>query len=387
MTLSFLGFNVNIVVLFSLIFSIGMLVDGAIIVAEYAERLVNYENVSFGQSYKEAAKRMAWPVITSIVTILVVFLPLLFWPGFVGQFMKYMPITLIAVLSGSILMALIFIPAITLLFKNVKKAPHYEQPLGEDTPIAIGYKNLIEKALAQPKTILWGTLAVLIGTQFIYTKFGRGVEFFPNVEPDNAVIYIHARGNLSIEEKTRLVKAVEKKVLPFKELKSVYTKVGNISKDDHEATADTIGVITFEFVHWEDRRSAFTLLDIIEKTVKDTPGVIVEVIRPKSGPPALKPIQVLVEGTHATKTRRVYESLESFMLKQADLINISNNQSPPEIEWQLQIDRTQAAILGVPLPMVGSMVQNAHTGGKGCILSSGWCARRDRHYAALSKKI
>src|SRR5437870_1941897 len=69
------------------------------------------------EAYLHAAQRMAWPVITSIVTIIAVFMPLLFWPGVPGQFMKFMPITLIAVLSASILMALIFIPAIGQLLK------------------------------------------------------------------------------------------------------------------------------------------------------------------------------------------------------------------------------------------------------------------------------
>ena len=97
--LSLAGLTVNLVVLFSLILAVGMLVDDAIIVVEYAERRMN-EGMDKRDAFAEASHRMAGPVIASTLTRIAAFSPLLFWPGVVGEFMKYMPITLIATLVG-----------------------------------------------------------------------------------------------------------------------------------------------------------------------------------------------------------------------------------------------------------------------------------------------
>ena len=105
------GLTVNVVVLFSLILAVGLLVDGAIVVTEYADRKM-IEGTSRAAAYAEAARRMAWPIITSTSTTLVAFLPLMFWPGVIGEFMRFLPITLIATLSASLAMALIFVPTL-----------------------------------------------------------------------------------------------------------------------------------------------------------------------------------------------------------------------------------------------------------------------------------
>lgn len=109
--LSTLGLTVNIVVLFALILAVGMLVDGAIVVTEYADRKMS-EGFHRREAYALAAKRMAWPITASTATTLAAFMPLIFWPGVVGEFMKYLPITLVMTLTGSLLMALIFVPTL-----------------------------------------------------------------------------------------------------------------------------------------------------------------------------------------------------------------------------------------------------------------------------------
>ena len=105
----------NIVVLFSLILVAGMLVDAVIVTTEYADRKIS-QSINKTDAYKEAAIRMSWPIIASTITTLMVFLPLLFWPGIVGGFMKYLPITVIFVLSASLLMALVFVPVLGSIF-------------------------------------------------------------------------------------------------------------------------------------------------------------------------------------------------------------------------------------------------------------------------------
>lgn len=106
-----MGYTMNIVVLFSLILVVGMLVDGAIVITELADRKLQ-EGLPPKEAYAFAAKRMAWPIIASTATTLSVFIPLLFWAGLIGEFMKFLPITVLLTLTASLFMALIFIPVV-----------------------------------------------------------------------------------------------------------------------------------------------------------------------------------------------------------------------------------------------------------------------------------
>src|SRR5215218_2909945 len=211
------GLTVNIVVLFSLILAVGMLVDDAIIVSEYAERRMA-EGMNPRAAYSLAAKRMAGPVIAATLTRVAAFSPLMFWPGIVGEFMKYMPLTLIATLSASLVVALFFTPTLGALLGRAAAVPHDER-VKDNGP----YMRTVHLALRHPGMTLLLALALLIGVQMTYAKLGNGVEFFPKVEPDYGQVIIHGRGNLSLAEKDRLVRSVEERVLKFSGLKTVYT--------------------------------------------------------------------------------------------------------------------------------------------------------------------
>src|SRR3954465_4178154 len=147
------GLTVNIVVLFSLILAVGMLVDDAIIVSEFAERRMS-EGMPARQAYALAAKRMSGPVIAATATRVAAFSPLLFWPGVVGQFMKYLPITLIATLSASLAVALFFTPTLGSLLG--KAAPAHDKGATRDGP----YMRTVRLAIKHPGTTL--ALAVFL---------------------------------------------------------------------------------------------------------------------------------------------------------------------------------------------------------------------------------
>src|SRR5690606_14350216 len=150
----------------------------------------------------------------------------------------------------------------------------------------------VRAALHRPGTTLGLAFALLVVVTMAYGKFGRGVEFFPDVEPDYGIVVVHGRGNLSIAEKDRLLAEVEKRVLKHKELKTVYTRVGEQPRGLQELTEDTIGVIQFEFVDWKLRRPARQIMEQIRQETRDIPGVLVEVTAPTGGPPTGKPVQV-----------------------------------------------------------------------------------------------
>ena len=120
LALSIMGFTINIVVLFALILSVGLLVDGAIVVVEYADRKIK-EGLSVKEAFANASKKMSLPIISSTATTLAAFLPLIFWPGIAGEFMKYLPITLICVLISSLFMALLFVPVLGSILNTVSR--------------------------------------------------------------------------------------------------------------------------------------------------------------------------------------------------------------------------------------------------------------------------
>ena len=207
------GLTINMVVLFSLILAVGMLVDGAIVVTEYADRKMS-EGFPKEEAYGLAAKRMAWPIISATATTLAAFLPLMFWPGVVGEFMKFLPITLIATLSASLFMALIFVPTLGSVFGRAGGTAD----AGTMKALAAGdsgdihavpgltgiYVKVLRTTLKRPGFILALAVVLLITANMAYGKFGRGVEFFPDVEPETVALQVHARGNMAIRERDAL---------------------------------------------------------------------------------------------------------------------------------------------------------------------------------------
>ncbi|MBM3633332.1 MAG: efflux RND transporter permease subunit [Alphaproteobacteria bacterium] len=361
MIISLMGLTVNIVVLFSLIFAVGMLVDGAIIVVEYADLKIA-EGMPPREAYLHAAQRMTWPVITSIVTIIAVFMPLLFWPGVPGQFMKFMPITLIAVLSASILMALIFIPAIGQFLKVPPNNLHQNHTDSFDnlSSLMAKYLKVLKIALDHPKRTIGGAICILILVKVAHSYWGRGVEFFPNIEPEIAAIQIQGRGNLSITDKDDLVRLVEAKILPMKELKSVYVRTGSMvggSSNGAEVAEDVIGTITIEFIDWRKRLPADKILEKIAQNTKDIPGIRVEVQKQKDGPPAQKPIDIEISGPIAEHLKPSLLLLRKHMQEMPGIMNISDNLPIPGIEWQLTIDRAQAAKFNANIRQVGNAIK------------------------------
>jgi multidrug efflux pump len=352
------GLTVNIVVLFSLILAVGMLVDDAIIVSEFAERRMS-EGMAPREAYALAAKRMSGPVIAATATRVAAFSPLLFWPGVVGEFMKYMPITLIATLSASLAVALIFTPTLGALLGKAAPVPHDER-MAANGP----YMRTVRFALRRPGLTLTLAAILLVGVQFAYGKFGHGVEFFPDVEPDYGQVIIHARGNLSIDEKDKLVGEVEKRVLGFKSLTTVYTRVGEQPRGNGELSEDTIGVIQFEFADWKTRPKAHVIMDAIRDKTADIPGIQVEVTAPRAGPPTGKPIQVQLSSIDPDKLPAAAKKVAAILGKRSDIRDLDDGLPLPGIDWRISVDKSEAAKYGANVSTVGTALQLVTNGAK-----------------------
>ena len=352
--LSLAGLTVNIVVLFSLILAVGMLVDDAIIVTEFAERRMS-EGMDKREAFSLAAKRMAGPVIAATMTRIAAFSPLLFWPGIVGEFMKYMPITLIATLSASMLYALVFTPTLGAIFAK---------PMVEEGPGRDGfYMWFVGRAVRHPFIVVFVVIATLVAVPFAYGKYGKGVEFFPDIEPEYGLLYVHARGNLSLEEKDRAVRMAEERILDWPGIKSVYTRVGKAGGGGGaEVAEDVVGVIQYEFIDWRERKPAKEILADFRDNMTGFPGVDIEVRVPEGGPPTGKAIQIKLSAADPSGLSDAARRVADLLRTTPDVIDISDGLPPPGIDWELKVDRSTAARYGIGPSAVGSVVQLVTTG-------------------------
>jgi multidrug efflux pump len=352
------GLTVNIVVLFSLILAVGMLVDDAIIVSEFAERRMS-EGMAPREAYSLAARRMAGPVVAATATRVAAFSPLLFWPGVVGEFMKYMPITLIATLSASLMVALFFTPTLGALLGRAAAVPHDES--AKDTGL---YMRTVRLALHNPGITLLLALMLLIGVQMAYGKLGKGVEFFPQVEPDYGQVVIHARGNLSLDEKDKFVRTVEDRVLKFPGLKTVYTRAGEQPRQSNEIGEDTIGVIQFEFDNWQVRPPAHAIMDAIREKSADIPGILVEVTAPRAGPPTGKPVQIQLSALDPDMLPAAAKKAAAVLAARPDVRDVDDGLPLPGIDWRIEVNKGEAAKYQANVNTVGTGVQLVTNGTK-----------------------
>lgn len=356
------GCTLNTVVLFALILSVGMLVDGAIVVTEYADRKM-IEGSSRKEAYAEAAVRMSWPVIASTATTLAAFLPLAFWPGIVGEFMKYMPMTLMITLMASLLMALIFIPTLGALFGRAgavdENAMEIIKASEQGDVLAIKgftgfYAKFLHKALQNPGKVVLFAIWLLVATFCVYGRLGKGIEFFPEIEPEMASIQVHARGNLSTDEKDKLIKEVEDRILGVDGFKTVFTCSGCEAED---AAEDVIGYIQLELKDWDERDKFVNIKKILEERVKDLAGITVEVRKEEKGPSQGKPIVVEISSSDDTKFDESVEHVLKGMEKIGGFIDVEDSRPLPGVQWELKVDRIQAAKFGLDVSSVGSVVQ------------------------------
>ncbi|WP_108659710.1 efflux RND transporter permease subunit [Acuticoccus kandeliae] len=281
LVLSGLGMTVNMMVMFGLVLTVGLLVDGAIVMVEYADRRVA-EGETRTDAFRQAAHLMAWPLISSTATTLIAFLPMLLWPGVAGEFMSYLPIMVMIVLTIALITALVFLPAVGSVLSNAliiglisgfvaggaaafalaSAGPmqfagaalaflfativttRLARRWGADraTVTATPQQGPFDLAKVQGVTRLYvrllrllagnvaGILAtivfvvgVAVAVIMAYGANNSGVEFFVNEEPDVAVVMVSARGNMSAKEALALVSEVEREVLAVDGVDNVVT--------------------------------------------------------------------------------------------------------------------------------------------------------------------
>jgi multidrug efflux pump len=442
--LAIMGITISNIVMFGLILAVGMLVDGAIVVVEYADRRIQ-EGSGPMTAYTDAAKRMFWPIISSTCTTLCAFLPMLFWPGVPGQFMGMLPVTLIFVLSASLVVALIYLPVmggvtgrLSALFGRSSDALRRSLPWVVRAllvPVALlvvftgamltlnpGYLSGEAVQTSGLNASLPGIILFLLGAVFasitigaakitrraksiksgyrrspfgyftafiagnpimplvtiagvffvvssIFTYFGannNGVEFFVESEPEQAIVYVRARGNLSLEEKDALVRQAEDVVLAHPGVYNAFAFAGegglNTNTGGASNPRDTIGQIQLETVPWDDRVGIEELdgdvvLEELQTALNEIPGIRSEILAQARGPASGKPVHLRIRGENfgdliaATQMARTqFETTDA-------LTQIEDTLPLPGIDWEIQVDVEKAGRFGADVASVGAMVQ------------------------------
>jgi len=444
--LALMGITISNIVMFGLILAVGMLVDGAIVVVEYADRRIS-QGVGPMHAYVEAAKRMFWPIVSSTATTLCAFLPMLFWPGVAGQFMGMLPITLIFVLSASLVVALIYLPvmggvtgrmsrafeqasdrlrtlpwllrallvlaALVLLYLSALQSlnPAYlsgllgvADPLPPAVAPWIGPVLFVLAAMAasitlgaakfrrRPRRVVTGdrrtlfgwviqaivgnpvmpvlTIAAVIGlvaATFIYfSQHSNGTQFFVDSEPEQAIIYVRQRGNLSLEQKDTALRRVEKIVLATRGIKSTFAfaGIGGLNQNTGGANAprDTIGQIQIELIPWEERAGIADLdgnlvLKRLGARLARLPGIRTEILSLSRGPSAAKPVNLLLRGDDSAALERAVRIVRAKFDKTPGLTDIEDTLPLPGIDWQINVDVEKAGRYGANVASAGAMVQ------------------------------
>ena len=442
--LGLMGVTISNIVMFGLILAVGMLVDGAIVVVEYADKRIS-QGTGPMKAYVEAAKRMFWPVVSSTATTLCAFLPMLFWPGVPGQFMGMLPVTLIFVLSASLIVALIYLPilggvsgrlsrffenssdwlrnvlpwfirlllvpviVLSLFFSILQVVnpnlllniePDKLGPMASLPGVAMfiasafmasivlgsveirkrqknvqaGYRRtlfgyFIKFIAGNPVMPLVAIGGVIAFTSFIFTTFGKnnyGVEFFVEGEPEQAIVYVKARGNLSLTEKDILVRQAELIVNAHPGVESVFSFAGagglNQNTAGASAPKDTIGQIQLETIPWENRRGNSDLdgnkiIAELSNALSALPGIEIEILELERGPASPKPVHLRLKGENWNDLLNTTAQMRSIFDQTEGLIQVEDTRPLPGIDWQIDVDVEKAGRYGADVATVGAMIQ------------------------------
>jgi multidrug efflux pump len=367
MVLGVLGITMNMVVLFSLILALGMLVDNAIVVVENIYRYME-EGWSRIEAAKKATGEVAVPIIAATATTLAAFAPLLFWPGIAGEFMKYLPLTLIVTLSSSLFVALIIVPTLCAMFMRLETEPRppLTRPakftllgLGAVVLLALAavnwltmvllvataailvvahrlfldragrafqfrtlpvlvdrYEGSLRWALNHRLATILGSVAVLVLTVAAFTRFNSGVEYFPeSIPPAQIWVTVEAPTGTRAETTDAVAQRLEQLVKDYEGFADVQSKVATVGGGGGSGDAmmgggpsgPEAGRITLSFVDFNERQfDAFDYLAMLQEELgTQVAGAEVTVDKPTDGPPSGPPVNLEIVGEDPAAIQRL----------------------------------------------------------------------------------
>jgi len=439
MILSFLGYTLNTMVLFGLVMGLGMLVDNGIVVVENVYRLMEKEGYSRIQAAKAGIGEIAFPIIVSTATTIAAFVPLGAWPGLMGEFMIYFPITLSVVLGSSLIVAIFFNSMLVSQFmeisereistKSLWRLTFFMGGLGilllfgsSDTrifgnlmllvPVLFwlykffikkwatsfqntflvkmenAYRKLLRFALngVKPYLFLGGTFLLLFFSFALMGIFPPQVEFFPDNQPKQILVFIEYPEGTAIAKTNRTTRKIEEEILSVMS-RSEYNKngtnllvesmVAQVGEGSGNPTVDNGNTnelphkgkiaLTMQEFKFRDGVSSESLRKAIqEQLFEKFPGVAISVEKDANGPPAGYPITIEITGAAYLDLIQTAEQMKDFLnrvnVSGVEELKIDVNKNKPGT--QLQIDRKKAGELGVSASQVGQLLRTSLFGSK-----------------------
>ena len=372
--LTALDISLNQVVLFSLILALGMLVDNGIVIVENI-----YRHMQQGRSRLDAAKigtdEVAWPVITSTVTTLGAFVPMLFWPGIMGEFMGYLPMTLILALSSSLFVALVINPVLSARYQTVKgsRLPGSEDDDDEDesrrTPLfKRGYKSVLSWSLNHRLIVVALAVILLISSITSFGMFGKGTEFFPDSDPRRGYVFIKAPEGTNLDASDRLVAVAEKIVGEYGDIKHIITNIGSAGGNifAQGGTGTHINRVSFDFKDFKDRAepSPEVIKKIRVQALAAIKGAEVQVEKEEHGPPTGEPINLEISGKDIKVLGELTEKIKAAIRDIPGLVDLKDNYVKGKPEIRVEVDKEKAALLGLDTYTIAYTVKTAINGAK-----------------------
>lgn len=376
--LNAMGITLNMIVLFTLILVLGIIVDDAIVVMENIYRLQEKEGYSPHDSALEGPREVVFPVTVATLTIIASFFPILFFPGIVGEFMRYLPITLIVSLFSSLFVAMVISPVQAAVFINVKKmqekaAKKKFRPVGKfieafDEKFFSTILNMYEKTLRyvlkHRLLTISGTVGLLILSFIVYGKFNNGVEFFPNVEPRQANINIQMPSGTNIDKTNAFTKTVEDKLKPYADIEFFVANVGTSNNPmDFGGSVSNKSTVTVNFFDKLDRkRSSFESMEDIRHAITGFSGGDIDIQKQAMGPPTGPPVNIEVSGDDFVKLGQISEQVKNTIKDIPGLTDLKSdfNESRPEIK--ITINREKAALYKLSTASIASTIRTAING-------------------------
>jgi len=365
--LSGFGITLNMVVLFSLVLALGMLVDNGIVIVENIYRHMQ-QGKSRWEAALEATNQVAWPVITSTLTTLGAFAPLMFWPGIMGEFMFFLPETVIIVLTASLFVALVINPVLSAMYQRVKPLAQEDRNSEKEPWIKRIYLRLLIWALDHRLIVVFTGLIVLISSVVGFALFGKGTEFFPDTEPRRAYVHLKAPVGTNLDTSDNLVGQVEKVVSEYPDIRYVISNIGSVGGDPFEqgGTGTHINRVALDFKDFHDRSkpSSEIVKEIRERLLKTIKGAEVQVEKEKEGPPTGAPVNLEISGTDIHVLGDLAHQIREKIKDIQGLVDLKDNFVKGKPEIRVRVDKEKAALMGLDTYTIAYTVKAAVNGVK-----------------------
>lgn len=388
--LSMFGITLNMVVLFSLVLALGMLGDNAIVIVENA-----YRHASEGKDIKTAAlegtEEVGWAIIASTMTTVGAFFPMMFWPGTMGKFMGFLPLTIIVTLLSSLFVALVINPTIASVFLKVKPGASTDEFSVPDNFIYRLYRGTLTWALDHRVVIVILAILSFVGTIAAYGKLNSGVEFFPKTTPEQFVINIEGadgsrldatdeqmrrisqplKGDISglttgmSPEDQKEVEAQLKRGLPLIEAWVEDTGTGGSQGMTAGGKAPHYGKFSIDLQSVEEQKSdPNDLMAALRKVFERIPGANVVIETQSMGPPSGKAINIEIVGDDLKVMAEIARQVKAQLSTISGIIDLNDDVELSRPEVVVIVDRKRAALAGVSTSSISQTVRAAFNGTK-----------------------